>query len=114
MHDRIARERRTNFFEWMIEREVMRDRGMRILRMFSQTSAGSRCHIPTQNVTLLFNVNRVFSNRPTKTVADFFPVKHLAGIQGHGQVEVRRFDSCQVHWWIEQSSQSGSDLDAIL
>jgi hypothetical protein len=67
-----------------------------------------------QNITALLRIDRILSNRANKSGPIFFPMKYLARIQGHGQVEVWRFDSRKVHWWIEQSCQSGSDLDAIL
>jgi len=112
IHDRVARQRPADFLEGMIEREVTRnDLGSRArlacwFRRLAKTNF--------QNVPALLHVNRAIANHPVKTVADFFPVKYLAGIQGHSQVEDWRFDCCQVHWRIEQSSQFGSDLDAIL
>src|SRR5881394_2400412 len=48
VHYRIVRERCADFGQWMIKREVMCDRGLRILRTFSKVSAGSRCHVYTQ------------------------------------------------------------------
>jgi len=55
----------------MIEREITRD------------DLGQRARLAKtnfQNILALFHVNRVIANHSAKTVADFFPVKYLAGI----------------------------------
>src|SRR5437588_11999371 len=119
----------------MIEREITRDdhcdcwrvelpqahcsRGRRPLHLLkdlvlTMASHNSALHLYLQDVPVLFHINRAITNHPAKTAAGFFPMKYLAGIQGHRQVEVWRLDSRQVHWWIEQSGQSGLDLDVIL
>src|SRR5205814_9630495 len=65
--------------------------------MLTMASQSSALHLYLQDLPTLLHINRVLANRPAKTGAIFFPMKDLAGSQGHGQLEVWRFDSHQVH-----------------
>src|SRR5439155_694195 len=106
IHGRIIRQRGADLREWVIEREVTRDRGMGILPMFSQTSAGSRCHCGAQHLAALLNMNRLILDRPDKTRGmgilpmflttsvgsqchfDFLPMKNLTGIECLREIEI--------------------------
>ena len=82
----------------MIQREVVRDRSTRILRIFFQESAASRCHFGAQNLALLLHVCRQFANRPDKSAVSLLPVKHLARVQRHCEIEIRCGDFREVHF----------------
>src|ERR1700688_3315226 len=68
----------------MIEREIIAD----------QVRA-SFCY--QQRIAALFRIHRPISNRAVKSVVDLFPMKHLAGIERHRQIEIGRGNFCELH-----------------
>ncbi len=97
IHGRIIRQRGADLREWVIEREVTRDRGMGILPMFFQTSAGSRCHCGAQHLAALLNMNRLILDRPDKPAVDLLPMKDLTRIECLLEIEIGRGNRSELH-----------------
>ena len=97
VHERVGRKRGANLIQRMIEREIMRNRGMYILRISPRTLAGSRCHFRAQDTPSLFYVSGAILYRPAKTGASSFPMKDLARIQCHREIEMRRGNLSLFH-----------------
>ena len=68
----------------MIEREIIAD----------QVRAPVRC---PQRIAALLRIYWPISNRAAKSVLDLFPVKHLAGIERHREIKIRRGNFSQLH-----------------
>jgi hypothetical protein len=50
-----------------------------------------------QRIAALFGIYRPISNHAAKSVVDLFPMKHLAGIERHCEIEVGRGNFSQFH-----------------
>src|SRR6202035_2384240 len=84
LHQRIVWKRSADFREPMIQREIIAD----------QVRA-SFCY--PQRIAALFRIYWPISNRAVKSVVDRFPMKHLAGIERHCEIEIGRGNFCEVH-----------------
>ena len=86
VHHRIIWERGADFHQRVIEREIMRDNsGERTpLACWLRRRAATNF----RNVFFLFHVHRQIANRPQKSLVGLLPMKDLAGIKRHRQIEV--------------------------
>src|SRR6266404_8077646 len=50
-----------------------------------------------QDFAALLHINRLLANRPDKSIAHPSPVKHLAGVEGHCEIEIRRGNCRSFH-----------------
>jgi hypothetical protein len=68
----------------MVKREIMTDQFL-----WAATYA--------QDFSPLLNIDRTLANRSDESTINLFPVKDLAGVEGHREIEVRRGDFRQFH-----------------
>jgi hypothetical protein len=54
-------------------------------------------------ISLLLYIDWQIANCADETAAGFFPMKDLAGIERHRQIEIQCRNFQQSHWRIEQS-----------
>ena len=63
-----------------------------------------------QRIAALFRINRPISNRAVKSVVDLFPMKHLAGIERHRQIEIGRGNFSELHKQTSNVQHSTSNV----
>ena len=81
----------------MIEREIIAD----------QIRAPFCC---PQRIAALFGVYRPISNHAAKSLANPFPVKHLAGIERHRQIEIGSGNFSELHKQTSNVQHSTSNV----
>jgi hypothetical protein len=86
LHQRIVWKRSADFREPMIQREIMRGNS----RERSPPVYGRRrpATADFQKIPVLLHINWSIANRAAKSIADSFPMKYLARIEGHRQIEI--------------------------
>jgi hypothetical protein len=102
IHDRIVGKRSANIRERMIKREIMRDNsGERApLACWLRRRAATNF----QQIAPLLHKYWQVADCSDKSFASLFPMKYLAGIEGHGEIEIGRRNRNELHRWIALSS----------
>src|SRR4029077_2452455 len=57
----------------------------------------SALHLRFQKISVLLDINGVVPNRSHKSIADLLPMKDLAGIECHGEIEIGGADFSKRH-----------------
>src|SRR5438093_6715053 len=99
----------------MIQREIMRNNSGERTRLACWFSRLAKTDF--QNIVVLLHTRRDIPNRSHKSVAGLFPMKDLAGIKRHRQIEIWCGNFNELHRWIALSStrcQSGAEGATIL
>src|SRR5438105_5596759 len=93
LHRGIVRERSADFLERVIERKVVCDDSgeRRSLACWRRRLAFANF----QNIPMLLHVNGSPANLSKKSRSRFLPMKHLAGIQGEREIEIRGVNRVQ-------------------